>query len=321
MDRMTSGSVSAGEQVAVWEDMVARHLLPMRLEAAGQHPFHGEIQARAVSGLAVVVVSGQGLHGSHGRVEVARTNSHFHLACVHLGGEGRLINRDEEVFLRRGDVFLVDSRRRFALGLERPWRHLVVAFPTHWLDGRLARPELASGVVLRDPLAHLWARHLADGYSLVNALSPDAEALFARHSVELLAEALNERRDPQLIPSEAGRAALFLRACRLISLEFGDPTLTRDRIASTLHVSARTLDRIFADRNETIMRRVYDERIRQAAKLLTDSRAAHRSVTEIAFACGFNDGSHFGRVFMSHMHMTPSRWRAEAGGKNPGLHG
>jgi len=312
MDRMTSSSVPAREQVAFWEDLVARQLLPMRLEPAGQHPFRGEIHPRAVSELAVVVISGQGLYGSHGRVEVAATDRHFHLASVHLDGEARLIHCDEQVSLQRGDVFLVDSRCHFALGLEQPWTHLVVAFPTHWLDGRLVRPELASGAVLRDqPLAHLWARHLTDGYSLADALSPDAEALFARHSVELLTQALNERRYPKLIPSEAGRAALFLRACRLISLEFGDPTLTRDRIASKLHVSARTLDRIFASHNETIMRRIYDERIRQAAKLLTDVAAAHRSVTEIAFACGFNDGSHFGRVFMAHMRTTPSRWRQQ----------
>ena len=37
--------------------------------------------------------------------------------------------------------------------------------------------------------------------------------------------------------------------------------------ASKLPVSARTLDRIFAKRNETVMRRVYDERTSQAANL------------------------------------------------------
>nr|WP_294529764.1 helix-turn-helix domain-containing protein [uncultured Rhodopila sp.] len=314
MDRITSSMVPAREQVAFWEDLVGRQLLPMRLEAAGPQPFRGEIEARAVSELGVMKISGQGLHGSHGRAEVARTERHFHLACVHLGGEARLMHRDEEISLRRGDVFLTDSRHRFALGLEQPWRHLVVAFPAHWLDARLARPELASCAVLRDqPLARLWARHLADAYSLAEVLPRDAEALFAHHSVELLAQALNERQYPPPIPSEAGRAALYLRAGRMIALEFGDPALSRDRIAAKLHVSARTLDRIFAARSETVMRRVYDERIRQAAKLLTDPSAAHRTVTEIAFACGFSDVSHFGRVFMARMQMCPSRWRRQQG--------
>jgi len=319
LDRITSRIVPVRERVDYWEDLVASQLLPMRLETAGKFPFRGEIQAQLVSGLAVVMISGQGVLGSHGRAEIARTDRHFHIACVHLDGETRLVHSDKEVILRRGDVFLVDSRRDFALGLERPWRHLVVALPTHWLDSRLARRDFASVVVPCDqPLAQLWARHLADGYRLANALSPDAETLFAQHSVELLAHALNERRDTPAPPPEAARAALFLRACRLISLEFGDPSLAPHQIASKLHVSTRTLERIFAQHNDAIMRHVYDERIRQATRLLADAGASHRSVTEIAFACGFNDGSHFGRIFTGRMHITPSKWRQQMGSEGRG---
>jgi len=58
-----------------------------------------------------------------------------------------------------------------------------------------------------------------------------------------------------------------------------------------------------------VSRRIFDERIRHAAKLLSDPHATHRTVTDIAFACGFNDSSHFGRVFSARMSMTPSQWR------------
>jgi AraC family transcriptional activator of tynA and feaB len=97
----------------------------------------------------------------------------------------------------------------------------------------------------------------------------------------------------------------------LIALEFGDPALTPDRVASRLHVSTRTLARLFSGHDKTIMRCIYDERIRRAARLLGDAGASHRSVTDVAFACGFNDVSHFGRVFADRMHMTPSRWRQQ----------
>jgi hypothetical protein len=81
----------------------------MRLEAAGQHPFRREIQPRAISKQVIVMLFGQGIHGSRGCAVVARMDRHFHLGCVHLGGEARLIHRDKEVFLRRGDVFLIDT--------------------------------------------------------------------------------------------------------------------------------------------------------------------------------------------------------------------
>lgn len=312
MDAITTDTVPVRDRLGFWADLISRHVNPMRFEAAGDHRFRGCVATRVIAGLAISAVSGQGIQALHGRSEIARTDRHFHVACVHLGGEAQITHRDETVDLMRGDVFLTDSRRQFTLGLERPWKHLVVALPAHWLDGRVTRPELAAGAVLRNqPLARLWARLLVDGYGMADALSPSAAALFAQHSIDLLAQALDERQSPTPAPPEALRVAAFLRACRLITLEFGDPELTPNHIAARLGVSTRTLERIFAGQGESIVRRTYDERVRQAARLLTDAGAAHRSVTEIAFACGFNDASHFGRVFAARMHMTPSRWRRQ----------
>jgi AraC family transcriptional regulator, positive regulator of tynA and feaB len=312
MDSITTDTVPARERLAFWSDLIARQVNPMRFEVAGDHGFRGCVQTRVIAGFAISAVSGAGIQALHGRSEIARTNRHFHVACVHLGGDAQITHRDEAVGLLRGDVFLTDSRRQFTLGLERPWRHLVVALPTHWLDGRLSQPRLAADAVLRSqPLARLWARLLVDGYAMADALSPSAAALFAQHSIDLLGQAIEEGRSQWPTPSEASRAAVFLRACRLITLAFGDPALTPDHIAKGLGVSTRTLERIFAGQGETIMRRIYDERIRRAARLLADARAAHRSVTDIAFACGFNDASHFGRVFAARMQMTPSRWRRQ----------
>ena len=47
---------------------------------------------------------------------------------------------------------------------------------------------------------------------------------------------------------------MFLGACQVIALKFGDPNLTPGRIAQDMNVSTRTLARVFAVKNETIMR-------------------------------------------------------------------
>ena len=91
--------------------------------------------------------------------------------------------------------------------------------------------------------------------------------------------------------------------------EFGNPELTPADIARAVGVSSRTLSRAFAAHADTIMRHLFDERVQQAARLLRAPEAAHRSITEIAFACGFGDLSHFGRTFAARQHVTPSEWR------------
>jgi AraC-like DNA-binding protein len=248
----------------------------------------------------------------HTGAHIARADEHVYGACVHCAGEARISRRGETITLHPGDIFITDSRHEFTLDLERPWRHLVVTLPTHCLDRRVSRPDSLAGAVLRVcPLARLWATHLARGFALGDELSPAAAALFARHSVDLLAQLVDESCSA-LTPTEATRAAMFASACQLIAIKFGEPDLTPAVIARDIRVSSRTLARIFAENNETVMRRVFDERVRQAARLLAAPAAAHRSITDIAFTCGFNDLSHFGRAFASRMQMTPSQWRRQS---------
>jgi AraC family transcriptional regulator, positive regulator of tynA and feaB len=152
-----------------------------------------------------------------------------------------------------------------------------------------------------------------NGFETAKELTPDASALFVQRSVELLALALAESRRLEPVRSVALRDALFVRACRLISLRCGDPDLSPATVAQALGISTRLLQRIFAERDKTPMGHVWGERLSRAAKLLEDPRAAHRSITEIAFDCGFSDSTHFGRVFASRMGMTPTQWRRQVG--------
>lgn len=310
MISMTTDSVLPRERAEFWTDLVSRHVTPMCIEPVGQQPLRGEVLARSVGDLWVTQVSGVGVQALHRHAQIARTRDHFYAACVHLDGDARISRRGEQIVLRRGDVFITDSRHEFTLDLERPWRQLVIALPTHRIDSQVSRPELLSGTVLRDhPLVRLWASHLKSGFALADEFSSSAATLFARHSVELFTQLLEESHRDHPTSSDASRSAIFLAACRVIALKFGDPGLAPDQIAREMNVSTRTLARAFAANNETVMRRVFDERVRQAAKFLIAPQSAHRSVTDIAFACGFNDASHFGRTFAASMHMAPSEWR------------
>lgn len=305
-------SVPPRERAEFWADLVSRHVTPIRIEPAGAGALRGEIEARACGDFGIARVAGAGVHAAHTHAHVARANAHLHCVCVNLAGEARITRRGETVALQPGDVFVTDSRQEFAFDLDRPWRHLVIALPTEWLDGRIARPETLAGAVFRDrPLTRLLAAHLAAGHTHAGNLSPSAAALFARHSLELIVQLVGECRTENA-GAAAVREAAFAYACRVIALRFADPDLTPAQVAKAVGVSTRTLSRAFAERGETVMRRVMDERVSHAAQLLAAPAAAARSVTDIAFRCGFKDLSHFGRVFADKMQTTPSQWRRRA---------
>lgn len=85
--------------------------------------------------------------------------------------------------------------------------------------------------------------------------------------------------------------------------------ITLDELAEKSHLSKRHFQRIFHD---CIGRSPIDHlihvRIQKAAELL---RFTERSITEIAFDCGFQDSNYFTRCFRKVMEQTPREYRRQ----------
>lgn len=307
MHAASTATVPPMRRVEFWEHLVSQHVTPMRIRPQGQD-FHGEVQTRLIGSVSVSRVSGQGIRAVHEAPEIARTATHLCAACVHLEGHARVQRGGMEAELQPGDVFITDSRDAFALHLEEPWTHLVLTLPAASMQSR-GRPGLLSAEISRKQgLAGLWSQHLANAFRFCEGISAPAARLIERQLIDLLQQLLEDDAGRDGGPRTAQEAA-FNAACHVISLRCTDPALSPDAIARSLDMSSRTLARIFAANGQTVMRRVYDERLERAARLLASTGASERSVTDIAFACGFNDISHFGRQFAARLQMTPTEWR------------
>ena len=312
MPSISLNSLSLRDSFECWHEVLNQRVAPMRYERVGDEPALGEMSAKMIGDAPLMELLCGGARASRTRSEIARSSDHFYALVVQTDGTTCITVRGEDVPLRRGDIFLGDTMHELALDLERPCQHLIVKLPPPWIEARVARPDLFFGTILRDrPVSRLLASYLVNGFQMADELSPAVAEMFAQHTVDLLTQALVETQSDPTTPSDAWRAAIFLRARRLIMLNLGDSNLSPDRIAAQLHVSKRTLERIFAAHDDTVMRRVYEERVRQAARLLATPAAAHRSVTEIAFACGFQDSAHFTRTFAARNGITPSKWRKQ----------
>ena len=84
--------------------------------------------------------------------------------------------------------------------------------------------------------------------------------------------------------------------------------ITLDELAKKSHLSKRHFQRIFHD---CIGRSPIDHlmhvRVQRAAELL---RATERTITEIAFECGFQDSNYFARCFRKVMNQSPREYRS-----------
>lgn len=84
-----------------------------------------------------------------------------------------------------------------------------------------------------------------------------------------------------------------------ISAHLPDPQLSVTSIAQALGVSTRHVHTLMEPTGKTLSRYILEQRLDQTLKALSNPMLDHLSITEIALQWGFNDTSHFSRVFRS----------------------
>jgi AraC-like DNA-binding protein len=96
-----------------------------------------------------------------------------------------------------------------------------------------------------------------------------------------------------------------------ISAHLSDPELSIDKLAGLARCSKRYLHMIFRPENRSISDYILQARLERCRADLLDPKLARRSITEIAYAWGFNSSNHFSRCFKREFGVSPRELRAD----------
>lgn len=210
--------------------------------------------------------------------------------------------------LRAGDLCLVDERFPFHLHghesshivfLKMPRRAILSRHPylEHRTAGALDSTD-AGSMLLRDTLFHTLQ-------SAPN-LREEQRASVLSAIVHLLGAATAPRSAQLDDVSWRVRSALAF-----IEINLADADLTADQVAHAQGVSRRRLDQILRrSLGVSVTGQIWNRRLEQAAADLVDPRWRAQTVSQVAFANGFEDAAHFSRAFKTRFSHTPRDWRA-----------
>ena len=91
--------------------------------------------------------------------------------------------------------------------------------------------------------------------------------------------------------------------------ELRDPRLSPASVAEGLRISPRYLRTVFAGTGEKVSGYIIRRRLEECAKQIRNPAWAGHTLTEIAFAWGFNSAAHFTRTFHEQFGMAPREYR------------
>ena len=247
-----------------------------------------------------------------------RPGMHFHFSpefVIGLGGCTRLEFIHERLTLDRHEMAVIPSgipHREIPVGRARdPFRNLVISLHNQTISAELQCAEAGTQTLHTQtghfdaPKDHLLIEYLDELGEIYHA--PETRRHFGVKGLLLaylsaLAGTIEHSREEP--PSEKLKIS---NARRLIRAHLGEPELSVKYLADLLHCSPDYLSHIFhRETGERLIAYIHRERIGAAIGML---RHSSLSISEVAYALGFESQAYFSRVFKQVAYQTPSAYR------------
>lgn len=300
--------VHPSSRLSDWNRVASSTFTPMSISAEDRSNFGAELGAVCSGQTTIARIKSAGSTVSHDQQDAqADLSDPAYILHLQIKGCSENIQAGRSVVLQPGDCTLVDSKRPYQLSFGVGAEFIVCRFSAKNLRSYLPFPD--------DGVSRLISHRSGSTRTLQGLL----QQIWIEAWEEEPGDWLNEAdscilpllalawRSSGLPSCRAQPSGLRQRVEQYVANHFEDPDLNIASIANAMSTSTRWIQKAFAVEGETPVQYIQRIRVENASQMLLTDKC---SITEVAFASGFNDITHFGRVFKRHFSQSPSRFRA-----------
>lgn len=300
---MDLGRVAAAQRASVWKQWSAETFARTQVSGCPEGGVEGYIRGvRLGSGRLLRVRSAGRLLTCQEVPDVTP----YVTVVLQISGYSRFEQEPRSCKLRAGDISVIDSkvpfRQHVSLGsevmllqIERP--EVCARHPVLLLSTGCACPA-------GEPTTLMVRSAIESALPAAMRLSPGQRERLCHTLFDLATLLFGEQ---AALPREHFRQRATLTE---IDNRLGDSTLDAAALAACVGLSRRRLDEVFVRQfGRPVAAYIRERRLERARDMLADPQFADSSITEIALGVGFEDMSHFARVFKSRFGVAPSAWR------------
>jgi len=306
----TTDTAPGYRRLALWQDIVCDVYVGLDCTSSIGRDFRGAVTRSPLGRAACSEVSSNQQRVYRTPARIGRAHEEYVLIALGKHGIGSVAQDGRETVIHPGEFAIYDTTRPYELRFDDAFTQLILQVPREMLNRCISGTEALTAISFGPdrPLAKLAHDFVYQLCASADRIAPEQATRLSEQAVDLVAMALAEHLPAQ--PSASShRAALRYRLKAHIRAHLADPDLSLAATAGALGISPRYVNDLLSDEETSFQRHVLKERLAQCARDLASPMLAHRQVGEIAFAWGFNDLSHFGRVFREHYGASPREWR------------
>jgi len=304
------------ERAPVWREWIFKHFGGLDSDLYGDTDFDGHMASERAGDVILTRLEAN-RHRVVRTAGMVRASEAGYLKIVApMHGRAGVQQMGRQAWVGPGGWTIYDTTGCYAVDNPERVEHLIVMLPKAQLIER--------GL----PLDKLMARHVggASGITRVALTTmrstyqelPSMSPAAARGAGELIAQLVRLSLIELAGQSTAvtQREALKDRIRAYVAVRLRDPQLSIEQIASALNCSKRHLHNTFEGGTETLASHILHQRLDACIRDLQRLGPDAQPITDIALSWGFNNLSHFSRVFRDYTGTSPSAfrqaWRAPA---------
>jgi AraC-like DNA-binding protein len=309
---VSTDDVAPRERAPVWREWIWKHFGGLESDLYGDTDFDGHM-ASAHAGDVILTKLEANRHRVVRTAGMVRASDAGYLKIVApMHGRAGVEQMGRQAWVSPGGWTIYDTTGCYAVENPERVEHLIVMLPKALIAERGLQLEA------------LMARHVggASGISRVALTTmrstyqelPNMSATAAQGAGELIAQLVRLSLIELAGQSTAltQREALKDRIRAYVAVNLRDPALSIEQIAQALNCSKRHLHNAFAGEDDTLASYILRLRLQACIREIQQAGPQARAITGIALSWGFNNLSHFSRVFRDHTGQSPSAFRQAA---------
>jgi AraC-like DNA-binding protein len=302
----STNEVHPRDRFDYWHSVASKTLVDHDSRPECRETFQAELQWGTLGDVGLVLFENSPMQISDTR---ATTDQLF--ACRQMTGEVALEQNGREVFLKGGDITLIDPLAPYAGRFFLGSKLLVLKIPRRLLEARTGKTRQMIARRIRPTAAEssLASSFLAMLPTHAGNLGAAAEVIVQDQALDLVAVSFAKAMEggKPRISSARSLALLNLRAA--VEARLADPALDAEMLALAAGVSVRYANTVLAQEDTSITRLIQERRLARCRQALDDPLQSHRTISEIAYGWGFSDMTHFGRRFKAAFGLSPRDYR------------
>lgn len=308
-----SANGSTSQRIDFWREMILRLFADVQIAAIQRQNFVGHVRSQKCDRLRLsdIQSSDQTVNRRYNHARAEYEDKYF--AILMLEGTQSVEQDGKVVTLKPGDFALYDATRPHFLTFHQPWREIVVSVPRATLNQFVVGVEQRTAIPIdtSQGVGNILRTYLEGMSSQIGAVSEQEMQQLSDTAITLLSMTLGKLKSNDLVQSRV-KTLTLMRVKAQINTQLGNPGLDARTVAEAVGLSPRYINKLFEVEDSSLMRYVWNTRLEYCARELADPVSSITRISDVAMKWGFNDMSHFSRVFRECFDMSPRDWRRKS---------